>query len=95
MRNIGQFSPGHTTVAPELPTAREQGYDIELSSLRGLPADIRERLVKAVAQAANDPEFKEKATGVFDPLRYLSPADFDRVIKEAEVGFRQLWKELP
>ena len=50
--------------------------------------------MKAVAQAANDPEFKEKATGVFAPLRYLSPADFDRVIKEAEVGFRQLWKEL-
>ena len=101
MRNIGQFSPSRTTVAPDLPTAREQGYDIELSSLRGLaaprglPADIRERLVKAVAQAANDPEFKEKATGVFAPLRYLSPADFDKVIKEAEVGFRQLWKELP
>jgi tripartite-type tricarboxylate transporter receptor subunit TctC len=101
MRNIGQFSPGRTTVAPDLPTAREQGYDIELSSLRGLaaprglPAELRERLVKAVAQAANDPEFKEKATGVFAPLRYLSPADFDRVIKEAEVGFKQLWKELP
>jgi putative tricarboxylic transport membrane protein len=101
MRNIGQFSPARTTVAPDLPTAREQGYDIELSSLRGmaapkgLPPDIRERLVKAVAQSANDPEFKDKATSVFAPLRYLSPAEFDRVIKEAEVGFKQLWKELP
>ena len=101
MRNIGQFSPARTTVAPDLPTAREQGYDIELSSLRGmaapkgLPADIRERLVKAVAQSAADPEFVQKATSVFAPLRYLSPAEFDRVIKEAEVGFRQLWKELP
>ena len=101
MRNIGQFSPARTTVAPDLPTAREQGYDIELSSLRGmaapkgLPPDVRERLVKAVAQAAADPEFVQKATSVFAPLRYLSPADFDRVIKEAEVGFKQLWKELP
>jgi tripartite-type tricarboxylate transporter receptor subunit TctC len=101
MRNIGQFAPGRTTVAPDLPTAREQGYPIELSSLRGmaaprgLPADIRDRLIKAVNQAANDPEFKEKATSVFAPLRYLTPAEFDREIKEAEVGFRQLWKELP
>ena len=101
MRNIGQFSPARTTVAPDLPTAREQGYDIELSSLRGLaaprglPADVRERLVKAVAQAANDPEFQAKATSVFAPLRYLSPVDFERVNKEAEAGFRQLWKELP
>ena len=101
MRNIGQFAPARATVAPELPTAREQGYDIELSSLRGmaaprgLPPEIRERLVKAVAAAAADPEFQAKATSVFAPLRYLSPAEFDRVIREAEVGFRQLWKELP
>ena len=101
MRNIGQFAPGRTTVAPDLPTAREQGFPIELSSLRGmaapkgLPSDIRERLIKAVAQAANDPEFKEKATSVFAPLRYLSPAQFEREIKEAEAGFKQLWKELP
>jgi len=101
MRNIGQFSPARTTVAPELPTAREQGYDIELSSLRGLaapkglPADIRERLVKAVAAAANDAEFQAKATSVFAPLRFLAPAQFDTVIRDAEAGFRQLWKELP
>ena len=101
LRNIGQFSPARTTVAPELPTAREQGYDIELSSLRGLaaprglPADVRERLVKAVADAANDPEFQAKATSVFAPLRFLTPAQFDAVIREAEVGFKQLWKELP
>jgi tripartite-type tricarboxylate transporter receptor subunit TctC len=101
MRNIGQFSPARTTLAPELPTAREQGYDIELSSLRGLaaprglPPEIRERLVKAVASAAADAEFQAKAVYVYAPLRYLSPAEFDRVIKEAEVGFKQLWKELP
>jgi tripartite-type tricarboxylate transporter receptor subunit TctC len=101
MRNIGQFSPARTTVAPELATAREQGYDIELSSLRGmaapkgLPPEIRDRLVKAVAAAAADAEFVSKATSVFAPLRYLSPADFDREIKQAEGGFRQLWKELP
>ena len=101
MRNIGQFAPKRANLAPDLATAREQGYDIELSSLRGmaaprgLPPEIRERLVKAVAAAAADPEFQAKATSVFAPLRYLSPAEFDRVIREAEVGFRQLWKELP
>src|SRR5262245_1819740 len=61
MRNIGQFAPARATVAPELPTAREQGYNIELSSLRGmaapkgLPPEIRDRLVRAVEQSAKDP----------------------------------------
>ncbi|HYI86270.1 MAG TPA: tripartite tricarboxylate transporter substrate binding protein [Burkholderiales bacterium] len=101
MRNIGQFSPARTNLAPDLPTAREQGYDIELSSLRGmaapkgLPPEIRDQLVKAVAAAAADPEFQAQAVKFFAPLRFLSPAEFERVIKEAEGGFRQLWKELP
>lgn len=101
MRNIGQFSPARTNLAPDLPTAREQGFDIELSSLRGmaapkgLPPEIRDRLVNAVAAAAADPEFQAQAVKFFAPLRFLSPADFARVITEAEVGFRQLWKELP
>jgi tripartite-type tricarboxylate transporter receptor subunit TctC len=101
MRNIGQFSPARTNLAPDLPTAREQGYDIELSSLRGmaapkgLPPEIRDQLVKAVAAAAADPEFQAQAVKFFAPLRFLSPAEFERVMKEAEVGFRQLWKELP
>jgi len=101
MRNIGQFAPKRANLAPDLPTAREQGFDIELSSLRGmaapkgLPPEIRDRLVKAVAAAAADPEFQAQAVKFFAPLRFLSPADFARVITEAEVGFRQLWKELP
>ena len=101
MRNIGQFSPARTNLAPDLPTAREQGYDIELSSLRGmaapkgLPPEIRDQLVKAVAAAAADPEFQAQAVRFFAPLRFLAPREFERVIKEAEGGFRQLWKELP
>src|SRR5205823_924106 len=38
LRNLVQMSPLRTDLAPELPTAREQGYDIEMSSLRGLAA---------------------------------------------------------
>src|SRR5215208_1596231 len=52
MRNIAQFAPSRSNLAPDLPTAREQGFDIVLSALRGMaapkgiPADIRDRLVK-------------------------------------------------
>jgi tripartite-type tricarboxylate transporter receptor subunit TctC len=101
MRNIGQFSPARSNLAPDLPTAREQGFDIELSSLRGLaapkglPPEIRDRLVKAVASAAADPEFQALATKFYAPLRFLSPSDFARVIQEGDIQFKQLWKEIP
>lgn len=101
MRNLGQMSPARTNLSPDLATFKEQGYDIELSSLRGiaapkgLPADVREKLVKAIEKAAADPEFQKQSVQYFAPLRYLAPPAYGAVLKDAEAGFRQLWKELP
>ena len=66
-----------------------------MAAPKGMPADILERLVKAVAQAAADPEFQVQAAKVFAPLRFLTPAQFDAEIRAGDVQFRQLWKELP
>ena len=101
LRHLVQMSPARTNLAPDLATAREQGYDIELSSLRGLaapkglPPEIRERLVKAVERSVADPEFQAKAAQFFAPLRYLAPAQYEALVREADQQFRQLWKELP
>jgi len=101
LRNLVQMSPARTNLAPELATAREQGFDIELSSLRGmvgprgLPPEIRERLVNAIARAVADPEFQAKAVQFFSPLRYLPPARYEALVREADVTYRALWKELP
>lgn len=101
IRNLAQMSPRRTNLAPELATAREQGYDIELSSLRGLaapkglPPDIRERLAIAVERAVADPEFQAKAVQFFAPLRYLPPAEYEAIVREADGQYRALWKEMP
>ncbi len=101
MRQLGQMSQTRTTLAPDLPTFKEQGYDIELASLRGmaapkgLPPAIRERLVKAVERAANDPAFQAQAAKFFAPLRYLPPPKYEIELRNADTQFRQLWKEIP
>jgi tripartite-type tricarboxylate transporter receptor subunit TctC len=101
LRNLVQMSPARTNLAPDLATAREQGYDIEMSSLRGvvgprgLPADVRERLVKAVAASVADPEFQAKAAQFFAPLRYLAPAEYEALVREADVMYRAMWKDMP
>ena len=66
-----------------------------MAAPKGLPPAVRDQLVTAVAAAAADPEFQAQAVKFFAPLRFLSPAEFEREIRQAEVGFRQLWKELP
>ena len=101
LRNLVQMSPARTNLAPDLATAREQGYDIELSSLRGmvgpkgLPPEIRDRLVKAIERSVADAEFQAKAVQFFSPLRYLAPAQYEALVREADVTYRALWKELP
>src|SRR5438874_755365 len=101
LRNLVQMSPLRTDLAPELPTAREQGYDIEMSSLRGLvapkgiPGEVRDRLVKAVAQAVADPEFQAQAAKFFAPMRYLAPAQYETIVRDADVMYRAMWKEMP
>ena len=101
LRNLVQMSPARTNLAPELPTAREQGYDIEMSSLRGLvapkgiPVELRERLVKAVAQSVADPEFQAQAAKFFAPLRYLAPAEYEALVRDADAMYRVMWKEMP
>jgi len=101
LRNLVQMSPARTNLAPELPTAREQGYDIEMSSLRGmaapkgLPADIRERLVAAVERAAADPDFQAQAVKFFAPLRYLTPAQYEAIVRDADVMYRAMWRDMP
>lgn len=101
LRIIAQHSVARTTLAPDIPTAKEQGYPMVLSSLRGvagpkgMPAEIRDRLVKALERAVADPEFQAKSLQYYAPLRYLSPAQFEAALREDDAQIRQLWKETP
>ena len=98
---IGQMSAKRTVLAPDTPTFAEQGFNIESASLRGLaapkglPVDIREKLVSAVAKAAADPEYIKKAGDLYAPIRYLAPKEYAIELEETDKQLRQLWKEMP
>jgi tripartite-type tricarboxylate transporter receptor subunit TctC len=101
LRHLGQMSEKRSNIAPNVPTFKEQGFNVIMASLRGvaapkgLPPAVREQLVNAVQKAAADPEFQAKAAGYFAPLRYLAPADYAKELKDDEDGFKKLWQELP
>ncbi|HUP30821.1 MAG TPA: tripartite tricarboxylate transporter substrate binding protein [Usitatibacter sp.] len=101
MRQLGQMSLARTNLAPDVPTFAEQGMKIEMASLRGiaapkgLPPEIRRQLAQAIERAARDPEFQAKAVQYYAPLRYLGPAEFEKVFKQTEEDFRKLWTEIP
>ena len=101
LRNLGQMCQTRTDLAQDVPTFKEQGYNIEVSSLRGIagpkgiPPEIRDRLVKAVQQTTADPDFLKINAGLYTQLRYLPPAQYRTVLRDNEAAFRQLWNEMP
>ena len=101
LRHLGQMSQNRTTLAPNVPTFKEQGYDVIMASLRGiaapknLPPAIREQLVNALQKTVVDPEFQVKAANYFAPLRYLPPAAYAVELKDSEIGLKQLWQVMP
>ena len=97
LRNLVQMSPARTNLAPELPTAREQGYDIEMSSLRGLvaPKGIQGRHVLLLNFPAADAEFQAQAVKFFAPLRYLTPVQYEAIVRDADVMYRAMWRDMP
>jgi tripartite-type tricarboxylate transporter receptor subunit TctC len=101
LRHLGQMSEKRSSLAPNVPTFKEQGFNVIMASLRGvaapkgLPPAVREQLVNAVQKAAADAEFQSKAAGYFAPLRYLAPAAYAAELKDDEAGFKQLWQTMP
>ncbi len=101
LRCLGQMTAARLPSASDWPTFKEQGYNFEMASLRGLaapkglPPAIRERLVTAIERAAADPAFRLAAEKAFAPVRYLGPQAYEAEIRAGDSQFRQLWKELP
>jgi tripartite-type tricarboxylate transporter receptor subunit TctC len=101
IRCLGQMTQVRTSMAPDWPTFKEQGFNFEMASLRGiaaprgLPPAIRDRLAAAIERAAADPGLRAAAEKVFAPIRYLGPAAYAEELRSAEAVFRQMWKETP
>ena len=101
LRHLGQMSEKRSSLAPDVPTFKEQGFDVIMASLRGvaapqgLPRAGRAQLVEALRKTAAAPEDQAKASGYFAPLRYLPPAAHAEELKGAEANFRQVWQTMP
>ena len=80
LRQLGQMGLVRSTVAPNVPTFREQGYETIMASLcgfaapKGLPATpVRDQLVAVLKKTAADPECQAGAASYFAPIRCLEP----------------------
>lgn len=98
IKGLAQFTEERSILAPDLPTAKEQGFDVLMASERGLaapcavPEDIRTRLSEAVDKAVANPEFQEKAKQQHLALSYQSGADWSAAMPARLQRFEDIFK---
>src|SRR5215475_7873206 len=82
VRVLATSGAARTQAFPNVPTLKEAGYDVVASAWFGLfapagtPREIIDRLSAAVAQAANDPAFKDKLRTQGDEVHVEGPDGF-------------------
>lgn len=100
LRVLGVMSRERWPVAPELPTFAELGYPVEMASLRGvaaprgLPPEIRGRLIQALRAAVDDPAFRAlaEAPASYQPLHIVEADGFAAELAHLAAELRQLWQ---
>lgn len=101
LKTLAVTSEERLSFLPDVPTAREEGFDAVGGSSRGfiapagLPDDVREAWIAAVEKAVNDPEFVEDLANVNITASFKNAADYEAYIREQYEAMSALFQETP
>jgi tripartite-type tricarboxylate transporter receptor subunit TctC len=88
MRLLASLSDTRWKWVPDVPTAKESGYDVEMSGWmgfgapKGVPKPILDRLREAFKEASQDPEFLHNLEKFYMIPDYKSGEDYKKVLRE-------------
>ncbi|MBF6992579.1 MULTISPECIES: Bug family tripartite tricarboxylate transporter substrate binding protein [Cupriavidus] len=89
IKPIAVMGARRATLLPDVPTVAEAGYPgfdadswVAIAAPRGLPADVKARLEKAVAQAMKDPEVQQKLLANGLEPNYAGPEQVSAMISK-------------
>ncbi|MGH6760950.1 MAG: tripartite tricarboxylate transporter substrate binding protein [Phyllobacterium sp.] len=101
LRMIVSFGNERSKQLPDVPTAIESGFDVEMTSERGIaaprdvPAEISDKMAAAVKATLDNPEFQKQAEKLALPLAYLSGPDWEAAMPIRLGRFQKIWNETP
>jgi tripartite-type tricarboxylate transporter receptor subunit TctC len=101
LRILAQAGASRSRFAPDVPTFRELGFEIEMGSERGLVAPkglaavVANKLEDAVGRVFKNREFLGKIEQQFTEAMYSPGAEWRARLTAAETQFRRLWETKP
>jgi len=86
---------------PDIPTPQDLGYKLELPSVFfafygpvGMPAEVKETLVKAIKKAVAIPESKEKIEKLGFVVEYRTPEELKKMVAQEYKDAYEIMKEV-
>ena len=101
LRVLAVLSDQRSPFRPDVPTAKELGFDVQMSSLRGIvaPAGLDEATteqLRAALTAVNDnPEFQAMMAEQGNPIAFMVGEDFAATAAKQDGVARTIWEETP
>lgn len=97
IRPLALFSEARHPSLQDVPTGRELGVDLVenlksgLIAPRGVPAPVADKLTRALENAMNDEQCKEKMTQLNIDMLFMPPEQFDRVMRTEVARYEKLF----
>jgi tripartite-type tricarboxylate transporter receptor subunit TctC len=101
LRAIAGMGERRWELMPDVPTFREEGYDVLMSSERGLgaprgiPDEIARRLEDAIAKVIATPEWAEKVRQLELAMAFLRGAEWEAQMPAQLARYQEIWRRTP
>jgi tripartite-type tricarboxylate transporter receptor subunit TctC len=101
IRALGILSAERVSLAPEIPTYAEQGYNVTGGASRGLvgPRGMPREAIQAIAAACEtslrDPELARAAGNIALALHYMGPEEYGRYLQTSNAELARIWRQTP
>ena len=98
---LGVAQAERSDFAPNIPTFKEQGVDLENGSMRGfvapagLPDDVRAKLIDAFTKLKSDPDFAKAMKATANPVDIVTGKKFRALNDELYDLAKNVWETSP
>lgn len=100
LRPLAVFTEERLPDLPDVPTARELGYDLVAGSSRGysgpggFPDEAREQLIEGLRRVIESPEFQEAAAAQAMNIDFVAGEEYRQMLKDQEADYIEIWSRI-
>ncbi len=100
LKALAVFSEERIPDLPDVPTAKELGYDLVAGSSRGysgpagFPEEAKKQMIDAMQRVVDNPEFQKAAADRAFNIDFIAGDDYAAMLKKQEGEYQVIWDEI-